>query len=249
MSRYTGRVVMISGAGQGLGRAMAERFAADGAAVAVGDVRGPAAGETAALCGVPLARPSTVDVTDAGQVDRWVADTVDAFGRVDVLVNNAGVLRDNRLEHMTGEEWDTAVDVSLRGAFHCTRAVFALMKAQRYGRVLSLSSVCWRGNFGQANYAAAKAGIVGLARTVALEGAAHGVTSNVISPGIIETPMLAALPRRARERLSRSVPVRRAGHPAEIADAAAFLCDEQAAYITGAVLDVDGGFSVGSALR
>lgn len=250
MQRYADRVVLITGAGQGLGRAMAQRFAAEGAHLALCDVNEAAVKETAARCtGEGEARPSTVDVADAGQVDAWVADTLTAFGRVDVLVNNAGVIRDNRLERMTDDEWDTVIDVSLRGMFHCTRAVFPHMKQQAYGRILSFSSMSWRGNFGQVNYAAAKAGMVGAARTIALEGAPHGVTSNAIAPGLIDTPMLASMDEAGRAKLASRVPMRHIGDPNDIAEAAAYLCSEAAGYVTGVVLDVDGGISIGSALR
>lgn len=225
---------MITGAGQGLGAAMAERFAAEGASLALCDVNSP---------------ESPVDVTDARQVEAWVADTIAVYGRVDVLVNNAGVIRDNRLERMTDQEWDAVIDVSLRGTFHCTRAVFAQMKQQNYGRILSFSSMSWRGNFGQANYAAAKAGVVGMARSIALEGARHGVTSNVIAPGLIDTPMLASMNAPARNKLAARVPMGRIGDPADIAEAAAYLCSAAAGFVTGVVLDVDGGISIGSALR
>jgi 3-oxoacyl-[acyl-carrier protein] reductase len=244
--RYENRVVLITGAGQGLGRAMARRFAAEGAALALCDVNDAALKETAAEC---AARPSVVDVTDARQVGAWVADTLEAFGRVDVLVNNAGVIRDNRVERMTDGEWDAVIDVSLRGMFHGVRAVFPHMKQQNYGRILSFSSMSWRGNFGQANYAAAKAGVVGMARTIALEGAKYGVTSNAVAPGLIDTPMLSSMNAAARAKLAARVPMGRIGDPGDIVEAAAYLCSEAAAYVTGVVLDVDGGISIGSALR
>ncbi|MEV5831631.1 SDR family NAD(P)-dependent oxidoreductase [Spirillospora sp. NPDC052242] len=249
MQRYENRVALITGAGQGLGRAMALRFAAEGARVALCDVNETAVKETAAECEGGRARPSVVDVADAGRVDAWVADTLAAFGRVDVLVNNAGVIRDNRLERMTDGEWDAVIDVSLRGMFHCVRAVFPHMKQQKYGRILSFSSMSWRGNFGQANYAAAKAGVVGMTRTIALEGAPHGVTANAIAPGLIDTPMLASMNDAARAKLAARVPMGHIGDPTDIAEAAAYLCSQAAGYVTGVVLDVDGGISIGSALR
>lgn len=247
--RYADRVILVTGAGQGLGAAMAKRFAAEGGTVMVAD-RDPVTAKAVAAS-LPDGRGDawTVDVTDPGQVSSWISEVLTSYGQIDMLVNNAGVLRDNRLELMADAEWDTVLDVSLRGAFICSRAVFKSMKDRGYGRILSLSSICWRGNYGQANYAAAKAGIVGLARTIALEGAAHGITSNIISPGVIDTPMLVSLTDKARDRLTSQVPVRRVGRPDEIAETAAFLASEQAAYITGVVLDVDGGISIGTALH
>jgi 3-oxoacyl-[acyl-carrier protein] reductase len=241
MNRYHGRVVAITGGAQGLGLAMATRFAAEGATVAVADVNGEA------LAG-PL-RADVVDVTDSARVNAWIAAVVEDFGRLDVLVNNAGIIRDNRVEEITDEDWHAVLDVSLTGSFHCARAAFGPMKRQGYGRIVSFSSMSWRGNFGQANYVAAKAGIVGLTRTLALEGARHGITANAIAPGLIETPMLASMNGPARDKLTGKIPMRHTGRPEDIAEAAAFLAGEAAGYITGVVLDVDGGLSIGSSIR
>lgn len=248
MQRYADRVVMITGGAHGLGRAMAERFLAEGASIAVADLDEPAMKQLADVYGTGRVAISVVDVADACRVAQWVDDIVAAFGQIDVLVNNAGVLQDSRLEEMTDEQWRTVIDVHLSGMFHCSRAAFPHMKQQQYGRILSVSSICSRGNFGQANYAAAKAGIVGMARTIALEGARHGVTSNAIAPGVIGTPMLRSLSDTAAQRLTRRIPVGRVGHPDDIAEAAAYLCSAAASYVTGAVLDVDGGMSAGLGL-
>jgi NAD(P)-dependent dehydrogenase (short-subunit alcohol dehydrogenase family) len=251
MRRYANRVVMITGAAQGLGRAMAEHFAGEGAQLAICDISETVKSTAAVLENNRSVEVSAelVDVADAQQVKQWVTDTIRAFGHVDVLVNNAGVIRDSRLEFMTDSEWETVVASSLRGMFCCCRAVFPHMKDRRYGRILSFSSMSRQGNFGQANYAAAKAGMVGMARTIALEGAPHGVTSNVIAPGLIDTPMLASMNAAARTKLAARVPLGRIGDPADIAEAASFLCSEQAGYITGVVLEVDGGISIGSSQR
>ena len=182
-------------------------------------------------------------------MDRWVADAYRLLGRLDVLVNNAGIFRDQRIERLDDAAWQRVIDVNLRGTFACCRAVLPLMKRAGYGRILSLSSMSWRGNFGQTNYAAAKAGVIGLARTVALEAAPYGITSNVIAPGLIDTPMLASMNAAARAKLAGRIPCRRIGRPEEIAEAAAYLCSTAAGYVTGVVLDVDGGIGIGSSLR
>lgn len=252
MNRYHDRVVAITGAAQGLGLAMATRFAAEGATVALADVNEQALADAASAISTAHQtkhRTDVVDVTDSARVDSWIAAVVADFDRVDVLVNNAGVIRDNRVEDVTDEDWHAVLNVSLTGSFHCVRAAFGPMKRQGYGRIISLASMSWRGNFGQANYVAAKAGIVGMTRTLALEGARHGITANTIAPGLIETPMLASMNGPAREKLTSKVPMRHTGRPEDIAEAAAFLASEAAGYISGVVLDVDGGISIGSSIR
>lgn len=252
MNRYQGRVVAITGAAQGLGLAMATRFAAEGATVALADVNEEAvthAVETIANAHDVKLRADVVDVTDSAQVDDWITGITADLGGLDVLVNNAGIIRDNRVEDITDDDWHAVIDVSLTGGFHCARAAFGPMKRQSYGRIVSFSSMSWRGNFGQVNYVAAKAGIVGMTRTLALEGARHGITANAIAPGLIETPMLASMNGPARDKLTNKVPMRHTGRPEDIAEAAAFLASEAAGYITGIVLDVDGGISIGSSIR
>ncbi len=252
MQRYRNRVALITGAGQGLGRAVAERLAREGATLALcdinpgtlRDVKETLSRDTGATVDV-----STVDVSHPNQVHAWVSATLQRFGAIDVLITNAGIIRDARTETMTDQDWHAVLDVSLSGTFYCCRAALATMKERRYGRILSFASMSWRGNFGQANYTAAKAGIVGLARTIALEAAPYGITSNAIAPGLIDTPMLASMNAAAREKLARRIPARHIGDPIDIAEAAGYLCSEAAGYVTGVVLDVDGGISIGSALR
>ncbi|HEX3651084.1 MAG TPA: 3-oxoacyl-ACP reductase FabG [Pseudonocardiaceae bacterium] len=243
------RVALVTGAGQGLGRAMTARLAADGATVAVCDVNDVGLKETAAACPPATVWPTVVDVSVADEVRDWTTGVLRRFGRIDILVNNAGVIRDNRLENLSDDDWETVIGVNLRGVFNCARAVLATMKDQHYGRILSLSSMSWRGNFGQANYAAAKAGVIGMARTIALEGAPYGITSNVIAPGLIDTPMLASMNAAGRTKLTGRIPMGRIGSPEDIAEAAAYLCSDSAAYVTGVVLDVDGGIGIGSSAR
>ncbi|GAA3860812.1 SDR family NAD(P)-dependent oxidoreductase [Leifsonia kafniensis] len=231
---------------------MAHRFAAEGASLAMIDVNPDTLAASAAALreahNVPVAH-TVVDVTDSAQVSEWITATERQFGAVDVLVNNAGIIRDNRVENISDDDWRSVIDVSLTGAFNCARAAFPGMRERKYGRIISFSSMSWRGNFGQANYVAAKAGIVGLTRALALEGARDGVTVNAIAPGLIETPMLASMNDAARDVLTRKVPMRHTGDPSDIAEGAAFLASEAAGYVTGVVLDIDGGISIGSSIR
>ena len=252
MNRYTDQVVLVTGGAQGLGAAMAERFAAEGATVAIADVNEVAAPDHARRLEKQYGRTcfsQAVDVTSSENVTAWADAVADTHGRIDVLVNNAGIIRDNRIEDIDDNDWHAVVDVSLSGAFFCTRAVLPHMRARNYGRIVSLSSMSWRGNFGQANYVAAKAGIVGLTRTIALETARQGITANAIAPGLIETPMLASMNAPARDKLIAKVPQRRTGQPHDIAEAAAYLCSPAAGYVSGVVLDVDGGLGIGSSIR
>jgi 3-oxoacyl-[acyl-carrier protein] reductase len=252
VTRYEDRVVLITGAAQGLGLAMAERFTAEGATVILADTNARGVAHAAERLNAehgPRAVAAELDVTSPLAVDDLAGRTLRDTGRLDVLVNAAGIIRDNRIEKISEEDWHAVVDVSLTGTFHCIRAVLPSMKSQGYGRILSFSSMSWRGNFGQANYVAAKAGIVGLTRATALEAARHGVTVNAIAPGLIETPMLESMNGREREKLIAKIPAGHTGDPTDIAATAAFLCSEEAGYITGAIIDVDGGIGIGASIR
>lgn len=248
-SRYSEQVVLITGGAQGLGRAMVERFSAEGATVCFADLNDDAAQDVVNASRDGSTTYSRVDISDPAAAKAWIDQIADERGRIDVLVNNAGIIRDNRIENISPEDWNAVIAVNLTGAFNCTQAAFAHMKGRGYGRVLSFASMSWRGNFGQVNYVAAKAGVVGFTRGFALEGARHGVTANAIAPGLIETPMLASMNGPARDKLIAKVPLRSTGQPADIAAAAAFLCSREAGYITGVVLDVDGGIGIGSSIR
>jgi NAD(P)-dependent dehydrogenase (short-subunit alcohol dehydrogenase family) len=241
----------VTGAGRGIGAATAKRLAAEGAAVAVIDLRAADTAETVAAIedagGKAIGIGCDVAVTD--QVDAAVEQTIGELGGLDVLVNNAGVIRDNLLFKMTDEDWDTVIAVHLRGSFLCARAAQRQMVAQRSGRIINLSSTSALGNRGQANYAAAKAGIQGFTRTLAIELGPYGINVNSISPGFIVTPMIEETARRMgvsvedfMKGAAEMLPVRRVGTPEDIAGVVAFLAGPDASYITGQNLYVDGGY-------
>src|SRR4051795_11854646 len=248
MSRYAGRVAVVTGSARGIGAATARRFADEGASVAVLDLDQDAAAATAAGLGAEKAVGVACDVADAASVQAAVARVVEELGKVDVLVNNAGVTRDNLLFKMSEEDWDTVMNVHLRGSFLMSREAQRHMVPARYGKILNLSSVSALGNRGQANYAAAKMGLQGFTRTLALELGPFGINVNAVAPGFIVTEMTDATARRVgvepeefRKAAADATPVRRVGQPEDIAATAAFLCSDEASFITGQTLYVDGG--------
>jgi NAD(P)-dependent dehydrogenase (short-subunit alcohol dehydrogenase family) len=245
--RLEGRVALVTGAGGGIGAATARRFAREGATVVVNDVDMELARPVVTELQKEGARALSIaaDVTARTDVEAMVDHVVGEFGRLDVLVNNAGVNRDAMSHKMTEEQWDQVLAVNLKGTFLCAQAVLAGMRERGWGRVINTSSVASLGNIGQANYAASKAGVIGLTRTLALEYAKYGITVNCVAPGPVMTRMLAGVPEAIREKIVAKVPVGRIARPEEIAAVHAFLASEDAAFITGQVLFVDGGMSVG----
>ena len=243
--RLEGRVSLVTGASRGIGRAIARALAAQGAVVFAGARDEGRLADVVRECmdaggqAVALA----LDVADRASVDAALAKILEAQGRLDHLVNNAGITRDNLLLRMKKEEWDQVIATNLTGTYSCTQAALRPMLKQRSGRIVNVTSVVGlTGNAGQANYAASKAGIIGFTKAVAREVASRSITVNAVAPGFIDTDMTAALADKAKESLAASIPLGRVGRPEDIAEAVVFLVSDSAAYITGQVLGVDGGF-------
>ena len=240
---FKGTRVLVTGGTRGIGRGIVEAFAAQGArvaftyrsSVAVAEELEEATGGLAFQC----------DAADFEGAEQVVAKMMKAWGGVDVLVNNAGITRDNLLMRMSESDWDAVVSANLKSVFNYSKAVYRVMIRQRYGRIVNISSIVGlTGNPGQANYAASKAGIIGISKSLAKELAARGVTVNVIAPGYVETDMTEGLSDKVKETMLRTIPVRRTAVPEEIAAPVLFLASKEAAYITGQVLGVDGGLAM-----
>lgn len=241
----TGKIAIVTGSGRGIGKAIALRLAEAGATVVVNDIDKMA--EEVALEIRAMGKMSQsvmADVSSASDVANLIETTIATYGRVDILVNNAGINRDRLLMRMSDEEWDKVINIDLKSVFLCTRAVLRPMIKQRWGRIISISSIVGLiGNAGQANYAAAKAGIIGFTRSVSREVASRGITANAIAPGFIDTDMTQKLPEKQRQELISRIPSGRLGSPEDVASAVCFLASEEARYITGQVLTVDGGMT------
>jgi 3-oxoacyl-[acyl-carrier protein] reductase len=240
----TGRKAVVTGAGSGIGREVALRFSAAGAAVAVCDVVKEAADRVAAeIAGAGRqARAYAIDVSDFAAVQRLCEQVAADLGGIDILVNNAGITRDNLLLRMTEEEFDRVIAVNLKGAFSFTKACFRGMMKSRWGRIINIASVIGQmGNAGQANYAAAKAGVIGLTKSAAKELASRNITVNAVAPGYIATAMTEKLDAAARDAYIAAIPLKRVGTPEDVANVCLFLASELASYVTGQVIRIDGG--------
>ena len=243
-ARSKNRVAVVTGGGKGIGRAVASRLACAGAKVVLSGRDRSALEEACAEIRSEGGEAiwAAGDVSNPAAADALLEKTLEAFGSADILVNNAGITRDNLVMRMSEEEWDQVIDTNLKGSFLCIRAFTRPMMKQRWGRIVNVSSVVGLiGNPGQANYVASKAGLVGLTKAVAKELASRHITVNAVAPGFIETAMTAELDEKVREALKARIPLGRLGTPGDVANAVAFLCSEEAGYITGQVLSVDGG--------
>lgn len=250
MGRFDGRVAIVTGGSRGIGFGIANKFAEEGAKVALFDINEEELANASKELRNKGYEVSTfvTNVVDAEQVETSVKAVVDKYGKVDILVNNAGIIRDNLLYKMTDEDWQLVMDVHLKGSFNCARAVQKYMVEQKYGRIVNISSTSALGNRGQANYSAAKAGLQGFTKTLAIELGKYGITTNAVAPGFIETDMTKATAERIGvpfeqfvKAAASQIPVGRTGKPEDIANAVAFFCDEASGFVNGQVLYVAGG--------
>ncbi|MFB0518170.1 MAG: 3-oxoacyl-[acyl-carrier-protein] reductase [Acidobacteriota bacterium] len=239
-----GRISLITGAAQGIGKEIALELARAGSDIAVADILFDKAEETVREIEALKRRAKAyrMDVSDTDEVHQTVNQIIEDFGKIDILINNAGITRDSLLIRMKREDWDKVLSINLTGVFNCTQAVLRWMLKQRYGRIVNIASVVGlMGNAGQSNYAASKAAIIGFSKSIAREIASRGITVNVIAPGYIDTPMTQRLPDEVKKGFLNQIPIPRLGLPQDIAKGVAFLVSDDAEYITGQVLNINGG--------
>ncbi len=241
--RLDGKVALITGAGGDLGRGMAFRFAQAGARVAVNDINLDRALETVALIGGQggEAKAYPADLTRSEEVNAMVTQVIENWEKLDILVNNAGDIRDAMLTQMSDDDWDFVIDLNLKGAFLCARSVAPHMIERKYGKIVNISSMAYKGNIGQTNYVSAKAGIIGLTQALGLELARYGINVNCVAPGLIDTPKARQLDPKTLERLVNKTPMRRMGEIIDVANAVLFLVSDQSAYISRQTIHVSGG--------
>ncbi len=240
-----GKTALVTGASRGIGRAIAETLAAEGAKVAInyaGNVKAAEEAKAAIEAAGGEAILVKADVSDPAAVQEMISTVTEAFGQIDILVNNAGITRDGLLMRMKDEDWDAVISTNLKGVYNCTKAVTKLMMKKRYGRIVNMTSVVGiTGNAGQTNYSAAKAGVIGFSKSAAKELSSRGITVNMVAPGFIDTDMTAVLPEKVKEEMAAGIPLGRIGKAQDVANAVLFLVSDQASYITGQVVNVDGG--------
>ena len=246
MTSLEGKIAVITGGGQGIGRAIAERFSQEKAKLVLVDLDEKGLNETAnglRSRGIEIC-PVVANVSKAPEVARIIEEGLKRFGTIDILVNNAGIVRDSTLLKMQEENFDAVIAVNLKGVFLCGQACAKVMAEKKRGKIVNISSAAWRGNFGQTNYSAAKAGVVGMTKTWALELSKYNINVNAIAPGFINTDMTATIPPEVREKMITRIPLNRAGEPSDVAELVRFLASDESSYIQGEVIALNGGLQM-----